>query len=100
MIDDIVLGKKERIDECVQRIRTYMDGLSDRNSIDDRIRIDEWFWCSKTDHSRGERQPKIDHLTDHLFDEPEGELLGQCAGGKLLRDIENGMRSQEKLPDA
>lgn len=40
MIDDIVLGKKERIDECVRRIRTYMDGLSDRNSIDDRMRLD------------------------------------------------------------
>ena len=37
---------------------------------------------------------------NHLFDEPEGELLGQCADGKLLRDIEDGMRSQEKLPDA
>lgn len=40
MIDDIVLGKKARIDECVRRIRTYMDGFSDQNSIDDRIRID------------------------------------------------------------
>ena len=40
MTDDIVLGKKERIDECVRRIRTYMDGFSDQNSIDDRIRID------------------------------------------------------------
>ena len=40
MIDDIIFGKKARIDECVRRIRTYMDGLSDRNSIDDRIRID------------------------------------------------------------
>ena len=40
MINDIVLGKKARIDECVRRIRTYMDGCSDRNSIDDRIRID------------------------------------------------------------
>ena len=42
MIDDIVIGKKERIDECVRRIRTYMKGLSDRNSIDDRIRLDAW----------------------------------------------------------
>ena len=40
MIDDIVLGKKARIDECVRRIRTYMDGCSDRNSIDDHIRLD------------------------------------------------------------
>ncbi len=40
MTDDIVLGKKERIDECVRRIRTYMDGRSDRNFIDDRIRLD------------------------------------------------------------
>ena len=40
MINDIVLGKKARIDECVRRIRTYMDGCSDRNSIDDRIRLD------------------------------------------------------------
>ena len=40
MTDDIILGKKDRIDECVRRIRTYMDGLSDRNSIDDHIRLD------------------------------------------------------------
>ena len=40
MIDDIIFGKKARIDECVRRIRTYMDGFSDQNSIDDRIRID------------------------------------------------------------
>jgi hypothetical protein len=33
MIDDIVLGKKERIDECVRRIRTYMEGLSDRGGL-------------------------------------------------------------------
>ena len=33
MIDDIVLGKNERIDECVRRIRMYIEGLSDRGSV-------------------------------------------------------------------
>ena len=40
MIDDIVLGKKERIDECVQRIRTYMADSSDRDFFDDSLRLD------------------------------------------------------------
>ena len=40
MIDDIVLGKKERIDECVRRIRTYMADSSDRDFFDDSLRLD------------------------------------------------------------
>ena len=40
MIDDIVLGKKERIDECVQRIRTYMADSSERDFFDDSLRLD------------------------------------------------------------
>ena len=40
MIDDIILGKKERIDECVRRIRTYMADSSDRDFFDDSLRLD------------------------------------------------------------
>ena len=40
MIDDIVLGKKERIDECVRRIRTYMADSSERVFFDDSLRLD------------------------------------------------------------
>ena len=40
MIDDIVLGKKERIDECVRRIRTYMADSSERVFFDDCLRLD------------------------------------------------------------
>ena len=40
MIDVIILGKKERIDECVRRIRTYMADSSDRDFFDDSLRLD------------------------------------------------------------
>ena len=40
MIDDIVLGKKDRIDECVRRIRTYRAGASDREPVYESARND------------------------------------------------------------
>lgn len=40
MIDDIVLGAKARIDECVRRIRAYIAESSDRNFFDDPLRPD------------------------------------------------------------
>jgi len=39
-----------------------------------------WFWYSKTDHFRGERQPKIDHLT----------LAPDIIGGDEQHDDETG----------